>query len=111
MVVCLIVRHGGRDPFRGHMIPPPSPLSPPQAGGYYQFRVLFFFDAMTPLGDTGMFCEQAGVCVGWAYGPVWCPGMAMSSSAVSHHMQGNNWGKLTLGLGTTRQKARWGTVS
>jgi len=35
--------------------------------------------------------------------------MAMSSSAVSHHMQGNNWGKLTLGLGTTRQKARWGT--
>ena len=23
-------------------------------------------------------------------------------------MQGNNWGKLTLGLGTTRQKAWWG---
>ena len=45
---------------------------------------------------------------GGAHGPVWCRGMAMSSSAVEHHMQGNNWGKLTLGLGTTRQKAWWG---
>ena len=54
LFVCLIVRHGDRDPFRGRIVaqPPPNPPNPPTptpaSGGYYLFR-----DAMTPLGDRG----------------------------------------------------------